>query len=226
MQAAAAVIVLVAVVTALLAASRAVARRPAAATAYLLLAALVAVAGWKLWRLAPDLASYEPLRIGQPVAELYFERTGAGRFRATLTRLPDGQMTVYELRGELWRIGIRRLEWLPADWDPGLGQRYRLERLEAQPAESTEVTTEDRSAYPLVEQTGHDLWASAVAGGSAARLVAAFYDESEWQPLRHKARLRLQIGPDGLMIVPMGAAAEASATQAPGEARASAERLR
>ncbi|HSQ68634.1 MAG TPA: hypothetical protein VLM41_01005 [Steroidobacteraceae bacterium] len=217
---------LVAVVTALLAAARAVARRGPAATAYLLLAAMLAVVGWNLWRLAPDLGSYEPLRTGQPVAELYFERTGAGRFRATLTRLPEGRMAIYELRGELWRIGIRRLQWLPADWDPGLGQRYRLERLEARPADDAEATADDRSAYPLVVQTGHDLWSQAAGGGSAARLIAADYDESGWRPLRHEARLRVQIGAEGLMIEPMNAAAEALASQAPGRTRASAERLR
>jgi hypothetical protein len=182
--------------------------------------------GWKLWRLGPDLASYEPLRTGQPVAELYFERTGAGRFRVTLTRLPEGRMAVYELRGDLWRIGIRRLEWLPAEWDPGLGLRYRLELLEARPAEDSGSTESGRSAYPLVAQTGHDLWSQVVAGGSAARLVAASYHDSGWQPLRHEARLRLQIGPEGLMIEPVNAAAQALATQVPGQARASAERLR
>lgn len=226
MQAAATVIAFVAVVTALLAVTRAVARRAAAAAAYLLLAAILAVVGWKLWRLGPDLASYGPLHAGQPVAELYFERTGARRFRATLTRLPEGRMAVYELRGDLWRIGIRRLEWLRAGWDPGLGARYRLELLEARPAEDAEITEQDRSAYLLVAQTGHDLWSQIVAGGSAARLVAASYYESAWQPLRHEARLRLQIGPDGLVIEPVNAAAEALATQAPGQARASAERLR
>lgn len=223
MQAAAAVILLVAAVTALLAASRAVARHAAAAAGYLLLAAMLAVAGGKLWRLGPDLASYEPLGTGQPVAELHFERTGAGRFRATLTRLPEGRMSVYELRGENWRIGIRRLGWLPADWDPGLGQRYRLERLESRPADDAEATAENHSGYSLVAQTGHDLWSQAVAGGSAARLVTADYDDSGWQPLLHQARLRLQLGPEGLTIEPINAAEGA---QAPGQARASAGRLR
>jgi hypothetical protein len=220
-QAAAAVIVLVAVLTALLAATRARARRVAAATAYLLLAAILSFAGSKLWRLGSDLGSYQLLRAGQPVAELYFERTGAGRFRATLTRLPEGRMAVYELRGELWRLGVRRLEWLRVEWDPGLGDRYRLELLEARPAEDAEATAESRSA-----PTGHDLWSQIVAGGAAARFVAAGYDESGWQPLRHEARLRLQIGPRGLVLEPMNAAAEALVSQAADKAGAPADGLR
>jgi hypothetical protein len=225
-QAAAAVIVLVAVLTALLAATRARSRRGAAATAYALLAAILSFAGSKLWHLGSDLGSYELLRAGQPVAELYFERTGAGRFRATLTRLPEGRMAVYELRGELWRLAVRRLEWLRVEWDPGLGDRYRHELLEARPADDAEATAESRSAYPLAAPTEHDLWSQIVAGGSAARFVAAGYDESGWQPLRHEARLRLQIGPRGLVIEPMNAAAEALVSQAADKAGAPADGLR
>src|SRR5512134_748164 len=64
------------------------------------------------WPVAVHLDSYEVQPAGQPIAELFFEQTGSGRFRATLTRFPSGRMQVFELHGQQWHVEARTLEWV------------------------------------------------------------------------------------------------------------------
>jgi hypothetical protein len=77
-----------ALVAALLAWSRWLAGRRWAAAGHLLLTALLALAlvgGWPILRYVQTFTPRAPER---PVAELFFERIGPGRFRAAVTHLP------------------------------------------------------------------------------------------------------------------------------------------
>ena len=80
-----------AILTTLLAWARWLAGRRWAAAGHLVMAA---GAAWLLattWPVVSHLSGYGRVQRGQAVAELYFERAGARRYRAMLTRLPSGR---------------------------------------------------------------------------------------------------------------------------------------
>jgi len=189
---AAAVIALLAALSALLGASRVFGGRYGAAAGYVALAAVLGAVALTFWRLAPDLASYRRTTESEALAELVFERTGPGQFRVTMTRLPDGRMAVFEMRGEEWRMQARTLAWAPAGWDPGVGSRLRLERLEGRFPDSAAAGDAAPSAYPLGADTRGDAWSSARAGETWSRLLTAELAASPWYPMVHRARLRLR----------------------------------
>lgn len=192
-----------ALVTALLAWSRWLAGRRWAAAGNLLMT-LVAI--WMVatvWPVAGDLATYQPMRSNQPVAEVFFEQAGARRYRATLTRLPSGRMQVFELEGDEWRLGARGLDWTPRAAALGLQPVYRLGILEARSAtaEVGDVTRPTR--FTLHEARGSDLWARIDAGSRWSAAAKALRIEGPWQPMAHGQRFNIRLdGTTALAVVP------------------------
>jgi hypothetical protein len=145
-----------AVIAALLAWGRWLAGRRWAAAAHLLLATLLGLTVAGGWPLAGYLQTFETRVTGRPVAELFFERIGPGRFRAAVTHLPTGRMQVVDLAGDEWRLDLRLLDWSDLPTHVGARPRYRVESVSSRPAPA------DAPALPL---------------GGTARLTAG--DESE-----------------------------------------------
>jgi hypothetical protein len=205
--AAAVIIALLGALGILLGASRAFGGRYGAATGYLALGAVLGAMALVLWRLAPDLASYRQTADGDALAELVFERTGPGRFRVTMTRLPEGRMTVFEMQGEEWRMQARSLGWIHGEWDPGIGSRLRLERLDGRYPDAATDTLKTPSAYSLGPQTRGDVWSAVQAGGAWLRILTAEPAESPWYPMVHRARLRLRLSGGALLAEGLNEAA-------------------
>jgi hypothetical protein len=100
-----------AVLSVLLAWSRWLGGRRWASLGHGLLAAALLATVLAVQPLASLLGRHEVLVPSRPVAELFFERIGPGRYRAALTRLPGGRMQVMDLSGDEWRIDLSLLEW-------------------------------------------------------------------------------------------------------------------
>ncbi len=190
-------------VAALLAWSRWLAGRRWAAAGNLLLALVAISIVVTVWPVAGDLATYQPMRPNQPVAELFFEQAGARRYRATLTRLPSGRMQVFELEGDEWRLDARGLDWTPRAAALGLRPLYQLGILEARSA-STEVEAADGpTRFTLHEARGSDLWARLEAGSRWSAAAKALKIEGPWQPMAHGQRFNIRLdGTTALAVVP------------------------
>lgn len=192
-----------ALVTALLAWSRWLDGRRWAAGGNLLLALVAISLVATLWPVAGDLATYQPMRSDQPVAEMFFEQAGARRFRATLTRLPSGRMQVFELEGDEWRLGARGLDWTPRAAALGLEPVYQLDMLEARPAPAEAVTAAAPTRFTLHEARGSDLWARLDAGSRWSAAAQALTIEGPWQPMAHRQRFNVRLdGTTALAVVP------------------------
>ena len=166
-------------------------------------AALIVAAGWSVRR---DLANLRPLRPNQAVAELFFERVGAQRFRATLTRLPSGRMQVFELEGDEWRLTARGLDWTPRVAEFGLGPLYQLERLEARLAvDGDEPAVPTRFILYPADDT--DLWSRLAAGSRWSAAARPLTLDGPWQPMAHRQRFVVRLdGHDSLSVAPGRAA--------------------
>src|SRR6476659_6655303 len=84
--------------------SRWLAHRHWAAAGNLLIAVVLFVLVRVFWPAADNLATYRSMPDEGPIAQLTCERTGPESYRVTLTRLPDGHMQVFEMRGDEWRL--------------------------------------------------------------------------------------------------------------------------
>jgi hypothetical protein len=137
--------VVFAVLAVLLGFSRWLARRRWAAVGNLLLAMMLFGVAYSLWPAAAHLATYQPMPQEAPIAQVYSERTGPRAYRVTLTRLPDGQMQLFEIMGDEWRLDIRTLAWRERAASFGLRPQYRLDRLSARFTDSHVASSDSAS---------------------------------------------------------------------------------
>jgi hypothetical protein len=189
-----------ALVAALLAWSRWLARRRMASIGHVALAAACAAVATILWSAAAGMASYEPLRPGQAVAEIRFDEVGPGRYRASLIRLPWGRVQLFELAGENWRMEARTLHWHRLAADLGMKPCYRLERLESGPAAGAVA---ERS-YALSSDEGMDVWTRVRGNARWSPYAEAAVEEVPWNPIKDGAEFTIVVTPNGLVAQPSG----------------------
>lgn len=200
-----------AVVTALLAWSRWLAGRRRAALGHLALSAVAAVVVAAAWPLTTRLADYLPRLGNQPVAEVFFQRTGVNRYRATVTRLPTGQMQVVELVGDQWQLGVEALEWSETAGRLGARPRFRVERLASRLATADPGDQPAQSEHDLGGATGPLPWLARFGSWRDAPLLTARSLQSPWRPLADGARFDVVLpSRDALAVEPVNAAASES----------------
>jgi hypothetical protein len=182
--------------------SRWLAHRPWAAAGNLAVAVALLLVAHRLWPPVLHLQSYEPMPTRALVAQVHCERTGPRSYRVTLTRLPAGQMQVFEVAGEEWRLDARTLVWIGRAGQLGLPASYRLERLSGRylrtkpPADSPPIkdTAPPSSALPASfalsdqDEPGEDVWAQARTESGWKRHIDARHAYGPWRPLADGAR--------------------------------------
>jgi hypothetical protein len=200
-----------AVVALLLAWSRWLAGRRGAAAGNLALALVLGVAAARGWPFAAYLDTYEVRRAEQPLAEIFFERSGPGRYRVSLTRLPSGRMQVVELVGDQWRLDRRTLEWSEQVARLGPQPRYRIQGLASRQARPPPAGVPQGGTHDLAGGTDDVPWLARAGAGGGAPLTATRDLAGPWQPMAHGARfdVRMAAG-DTVLVDPLNAAASDS----------------
>jgi hypothetical protein len=182
--------------------SRWLAHRPWAAAGNLAVAVALLLVAHRLWPPVLHLQSYEPMPTRALVAQVHCERTGPRDYRVTLTRLPAGQMQVFEVAGDEWRLDARTLVWTGRASQLGLPASYRLERLSGRylrtepPVDSAPAkdTASPSPALPASfalsdqDEPGEDVWAQARTESGWRRHIDARHAYGPWRPLADGAR--------------------------------------
>lgn len=187
----------------LLSFSRWLAHRPWAAAGNLAVACLLLLAAHRLWPPVLHLATYETQRPHALVAQLQSERTGPSAYRVTLTRLPGGQMQVFEMSGDEWRLDVRTLQWTGQAARLGLAPSYRLDRLSGRHLRTTPTADSADDPPPAPDATlplpasfalsdedepGEDVWAQARTDSRWNTRIQAERAYGPWRPLADGAR--------------------------------------
>jgi hypothetical protein len=193
--------------TLLLALSRGLAGRRRASLGHALLGALLIAGAALLWPVAANLGTYQALRPGAAVAQVFCERTGSRSHRLTLTRLPGGRMQVFEVAGDEWRMDTRTLAWRGLAVELGLGPVFRLDRLSTRYLSATGPGDASPSSYRLSDEVGEDVWAQARTGSRWSRYAVAEHAYGPWSPLAQRARYELWFDATGLHVRPVNEAA-------------------
>ena len=200
-----------ALIAALLAWSRWLARRRLASLGHATMAAGCASLAAFLWLVTDGLEGYAPLRPGMAIAELRFDEAAPGRFRATLVRLPEGRVQVFEMPGGLWRIEARTLEWLEPAASLGLQPAYRLQRIESGESDGPAGGARPGRSYALADEAGADAWAWVRDSRPWSRHAKAGVAEAPWQPMTNGAEFTILAAGGRLVAEPAGDAGPALA---------------
>jgi len=190
----------------LLAWSRWLARRRLASLGHAVLAAACAALAAFLLVVTDGLESFSPVRPGMAIAELRFDDAGPGRYRATLVRLPEGRVQVFEMPGERWRIEARTLGWHGPAAGLGLQPAVRLERLESGPAAAGPAAQAAAGrSFALANAAGIDLWARVRGSPLWSRYAEAGVAEVPWQSMTSGAEFTVIANDRRLVVEPGGA---------------------
>lgn len=179
-----------------------------AATKSTLAALLLLASAAALLVVSSNLRSYARLTHEEPVGELAFAAQGPQHFRATLTRVPSGDVQDFLLDGDEWQLDARVLKWQGFANLLGLDTRYRLERVSGRYRDIDQERTGPRTVYALAADSPIDLWAIARAHPSWLPFVDALYGSATYLPMADGARYRVTISQTGLLARPSNDAAE------------------
>lgn len=178
--------------------SRWLARRHWAAAGNVAVAITLFAIAHVAWPAVMHLRTYEALPPRDTmVAQVSCERTGPRAFRLTLTRLPAGQMQVFEMTGDQWRLEARTLVWKDRAAQVGLPASYRFEQLSMRRLGATpppDVRPESLPELPLAyalsdaDEAGEDVWSQARTGDRWASQVDPRRVYGPWRPLADGAR--------------------------------------
>lgn len=195
----------------LLAWSRWLAGRRWASAGHLLLAAALCGVTALGWPMANFLESYEVRVADRPVAELFFERIGANRYRVALTRLPSGRMQVVELVGDEWRLDVRTLGWSGRAEQLGVEPRYQIEALASRTSPAAGPSVPVGVTHALGPRRDGMPWLAALGSRGAQPWMATRDLESPWQPMANGARFDVRLTAANTVLVdPLNAAASDS----------------
>lgn len=190
-----------AIIVALLAWSRWLARRRWAAAGHLLLAVLLGVTVALGWPLSTYVETYEVRVPEQPVAELFFERIGPGRFRVAVTRVPAGSMQVVELAGDEWRLDLTALDWSDGTAPLGARPRYRIEAVVSRPAPAVASGLALGVTARLTRGDARPPWLASLGASRGRPLVVTRPLSGPWLPMADGARFDVRMTGAGAVVV-------------------------
>jgi len=158
-----------------------------------------------------NLHTYARLTHEEPVAEIVFEARGPQRFRATLNKIPSGEMQMFILTGDEWQLDARVLKWKGWANLLGLDAQYRLERVSGRYRDIEQERSAERTVYGLSENPGVDLWMLSTQYPRWLPFVDAVYGSATYLPMADGARYEVKMTQSGLIARPVNEAASTAA---------------
>lgn len=178
-----------------------------AAGATLLMSVVLLVVAALIVVVALNLHTYSRLTYEQPIAQIVFEVRGPQQYRATLTRMPSGEMQMLVLAGDEWQLDARVLKWNGWATMVGLDAQYRLERLSGRYRSIDQERNDPRTVYGLSENPGADLWTLSTQYPRWLPFLDAVYGSATYLPMADGARYEVSLTQSGLIARPVNQAA-------------------
>ena len=191
-----------------LACQRVLRARYIAATGSAFTGLLLLAAAALMFVISLNLHTYARLTHESPVAELVFEQRAPQQYRATLTKVPSGEMQMFMLAGDEWQLDARVLKWKGWANLLGLDAQYRLERVSGRYRDIEQERNDERTVYALSENPGVDLWTLSTQYPRWLPFVDAVYGSATYLPMAEGARYEVAITQSGLIARPMNDAAK------------------
>jgi hypothetical protein len=178
------------------------------AGATMLMSVLMLVVSALMFVVAVNLQTYSRLAYERPIAQIVFESRGPQRYRATLTRIPGGDMQMLVLAGDEWQLDARVLKWKGWANVIGFDSQYRLERVSGRYRDIEQEKHAERTVYGLSENPGADLWTLSTEYPKWLPFIDAVYGSATYLPMADGARYEVALTQSGLIARPVNQAAE------------------
>lgn len=161
----------------------------------------ILAAGGLLYVLSLNLQTYTPFDSETVIAEISFNKIDTHSYRATLLRLPAGELQVFTLSGDEWQVEARVLEWQGWPNAFGLTRQFRLERIRGH--NSTVDPKSPAHAYTLSSNPGFDIWQWIAARPRKLAAVQAGFTRSAPAAMADNRRYRVAMTMTGLLLHPV-----------------------
>lgn len=159
-----------------------------------------------------DMTSYQRMGESSPVANISFEQMGEQHYQAKFV-LPDGQSSLYEIRGDMWQVDARILQ--PWGLLRSLGAKpvHRFDRLGGRYYSIEQEREDSRSVHNLFQGTtvlDTWRWANEHPGLFGRMGIEARYGSAAYMPMIDGALYRIELTASGLKPVPINPVAQAA----------------
>jgi hypothetical protein len=148
-------------------------RRNLSASGHGIAGAVLFLSGTVLFALGLNFNTYDKLTPDEVLAELSIEQTAPQTFQVRLMRIPAGDLQVFTLKGDHWRMQSQLLQWQGWSRWLGLNANIRLEQLSSsvetplkpdkeKPNKKSQIPTAGNpstgNSYQLSPNPGISLW--------------------------------------------------------------------
>jgi hypothetical protein len=179
-----------------------------AAGATMLMSVVMLVVSALMFVVAVNLQTYSRLTYERPIAQIVFEARGPQRYRATLTKIPGGDMQMLVLAGDEWQLDARVLKWKGWANVIGFDSQYRLERVSGRYRDIEQEKHAERTVYGLSDNPGADLWTLSTEYPRWLPFIDAVYGSATYLPMADGARYEVALTQSGLIARAVNQAAE------------------
>lgn len=155
---------------------------------------------------ALSLFGYHELKREEPIATVSFRQIAPQEYMATVSQ-PEGAARDFRLRGDLWQLDARIVNWKGLFDMLGARPGYQLDRIQGRYLNLEQERSRERTVYSLHRPgIGFDLWANAREGWSL--LIDARYGSATYLPMADGAIFEVTLSNTGLVGRPLNGSAQ------------------
>lgn len=166
----------------------------------LLMAVLVALFSWQF-------NSFNELSREQNLANVSFIQLQDQSFRATLTKV-DGSSQEYLLKGDMWQLDARIIQWQPWLANMGFMPAFQLDRLSGRYFALEDEQSKTRTVYDLSPQAAVNVWQFMRDYNRYLPWLSTQYGNGAFMPMVDGALYAVNLGHSGLTAKPLNSRAK------------------
>ncbi|HEY9134937.1 MAG TPA: multidrug transporter [Pseudomonadales bacterium] len=152
---------------------------------------------------AVNFYGFHQLTSEKPIATLSLERLENQVYKVKLEE-PNGQISSYELHGDLWQLDARIIKWWGVLSAMGLKPGYKLDRIQGRYIAIEDERSKSRTVYSLAESRfGVDIWKALQNNSLWLPLIDTSYGSATFVPMKDGAIYTVNLSPTGLLARPL-----------------------
>lgn len=158
--------------------------------------------------IAVNFYSFQQLTSEKPVATVSLERVARQVYQVKLEE-PNGQVSSYELHGDLWQLDARIIKWQGILSAVGFKPGYKLDRIQGRYIAIEDEKSKSRTVYSLAEtRFGVDIWKALQNNSLWLPWIDTRYGSATFVPMKDGAIYTVNLTPTGLLARPLNEVAE------------------
>lgn len=156
-----------------------------------------------------DFISYGVITQDKTIATVGVKEVADKQFELTVA-IPDGEKQRYTVKGDLWQLDVRVINWGGPLKMIGLESGYRLDRLSGRYISLEAERSAERTVYDISGvATLTDVW-TLVSNNSWLPWIEAKYGSATYLPMKDGALYAVSLNDEGVFAKPLNGPAESA----------------